>query len=527
MPKLSDIASAPREVKMVPNGHAGEEEPQLIAKPAPIAKVKPRFDGDICCIGLGSVWECMFPLLVKHLDLDLTKVVLVDMLDRRKVIQQWIDAGCRFEQEQVLPENFEAFMEDHFEPGDLCIDLAYDISCVEILQWCRDNEVLYINTSIEEWDFTDGFDKRDAEEKSLYARRQEIDAIMHEWTGGEATAVLEYGANPGLISAFAKQGIRDLAKKKKVEFNGDYAELARKLKVKVMIDTERDTQRMTRPRESGEFVGTWSCCGLLEEATSPAELGWGTHEGKPPVDATVPDHGPKNQIFLHTMGMNTRVRGFVPPPHDADYADEVGDNKTEPISADGQIMGVLIRHGEAYTISDFFTTEDGKYRPTVYYCYMPCDATQASLQELRANDYKPLCQQRIAYENEIEYGSDVLGIMIGGYDDEHVWWCGSSLCIEDARKLIPLQNATSIQVAIGFTAAICYAIENPNEGVINPEDIPEEYILKIAKPYLGEFISKEYSWTPVDNNTNYFPERKECDPDEKNIWKFANFLDRQ
>jgi homospermidine synthase len=525
MPKLSDISTS--NVKMVSNGHEGEEEPQLIAKPAPIAKKTVKFDGNVVCIGAGSVWECMFPLLVKHLDLDLSKVTIIDMLDRKPVLKNWIDAGATFEQIQIVPENFEEVMENHFAAGDLCIDLAYDICCIEILQWCRDNEVLYINTSIEEWDYTDGFDSRSSYDKSLYARRQEIDAVMHEWNGGETTAVLEYGANPGLISAFMKQGLMDLAKSEGVKFKGDFAELARDLGVKVVLDTERDTQRMIRPRESGEFVGTWSCLGLLEEATSPAELGWGTHEGKPPIEATVPSKGPKNQIFLHQMGMNTRVRGFVPPPIDADYLDEGGDEKTEPISADGQIMGVLIRHGEAYTISDFLTTKDGKYRPTVYYCYMPCDATQASLQELRANDYKPLCQQRIAYEHEIEYGSDVLGVMIGGYDDEHVWWCGSSLSIEDARKLAPLQNATTLQVAAGIVSAICWMIENPNEGVVNPEDIPHEYILKNAKPYLGDFISKEYEWTPVDNATNYFPERKELDVDEKDIWKFSNFLDRQ
>ena len=521
-PSMSNVP-----VHMVNNGHAGEEEPRLIAKPAPIAAHKVKFDGHVVCVGCGSVWECAFPLLVKHLDLDLRNVTLVDMLDRRKVLQEWLDKGATFEQIQVLPENFEGFMSDHFRPGDLCIDLAYDIACTDILKWCRDHHVLYINTSIEEWDYTDGFDERDSYDKSLYARRMEIDAIRGEWKGGETTAVLEYGANPGLISAFMRQGLLDLADELDVEFSGDFAELARDLGVKVVLDTERDTQRMTRPREVGEFVGTWSCLGLLEEATSPAELGWGTHETEIPDHATIPKKGPKNQIFLHHMGLNTRVRGFVPPAHDANYNDEGQENKTETISCDGQIMGCLIRHGEAFTISRFLTTKDNKYRPTVYYCYMPCDATIASLQELRANDYKELPQQRIAYENEIEYGSDTLGVMIGGYDDEHVWWTGTQLSIIEARKLAPLQNATTVQVAIGVVAAICWLIEHPNEGIVDPEMIDHEYILKIAEPYLGSFISEEFDWDPLQSRTNYFPERDDADPNEDDIWVFQNFLDCQ
>jgi homospermidine synthase len=517
----------PQPPEIVPNGHEGEVEPKLPAQPAPVAIKQHDFANRVVCIGTGSVFECMFPVLISHLNLNMAQVTLIDMLDRTEVLQNWIDEGATFEQIQIVKENFEEVMNSHLSEGDLCIDLAYDISCIEILKWCRDNKVMYINTSIEEWDFTDGgFDKRSAYDKSLYARRMEINALLKGWPKNATTACLEMGANPGLISTFAKKGLMDLAKAKKKKFNGDFAELARDLGVKVVLDTERDTQIVLQPREPGEFIGTWSCLGLLEEATSPAELGWGTHEGEPPMGATVPAVGPKNQIFLHQMGMNTRVRGFVPPTDEMKKTQATGEDKTEPISQNGQIIGVLIRHGEAYTISDFLTTKDGKYRPTVYYCYLACDSTMASLQELRANDYKCLPRQRIAYDNDISGGADTLGCMIGGYDDKHVWWCGSSLNIEDACNLVPLQNATTVQVAIGVVSAICWMLENPTAGIVDPEDIDHEYILKVAKPYLGNFISKEFEWSPVKDNTVYFPERKDLKIDTKNIWSFSNFLDQ-
>jgi homospermidine synthase len=117
-------------------------------------------------------------------------------------------------------------------------------------------------------------------------------------------------------------------------------------------------------------------------------------------------------------------------------------------------------------------------------------------------------------------------VMIGGYDNKHVWWTGTSLNIEDARKLCPLQNATTIQVAIGVVAGVCWMLENPNRGVVRPEDLDTEFVLKLAKPYLGSFISQEYEWTPAKNYVNSYGERIDAELDKKELWCFGNFLER-
>lgn len=153
----------------------------------------------------------------------------------------------------------------------------------------------------------------------------------------------------------------------------EWNKLAQVLGVKVIHISERDTQISCKPKQVQEFVNTWSPEGLYEEGVAPAELGWGTHERTLPAHAVVhPDgSGPQNQILLKTKGMNTFVRSWVPHP-------------TEPVGQD--IVGMVIRHGEAYTISDYLTVRNDKgeavYRPTVHYAYCPCDATIASLQEV-------------------------------------------------------------------------------------------------------------------------------------------------
>ena len=58
------------------------------------------------------------------------------------------------------------------------------------------------------------------------------------------------------------------------------------------------------------------------------------------------------------------------------------------------------------------------------------------------------------------------------------WWTGSVLSIEESRRLVPHQNATTMQVAISVVAAALWMVENPRRGVCVPDDLPHEYILE-------------------------------------------------
>ena len=180
------------------------------------------------------------------------------------------------------------------------------------------------------------------------------------------------GRIPGLISHFTKQALLDIAERALADrkFSGAQAEqiahhaaarefnhLAHQLGVKVIHCSERDTQITDRPKEVNEFVNTWSVEGFREEGTTTAEMGWGTHEKELPALAFEHSDGPRSQICLARMGINTFVASWVPPDH--------------------HIVGMVVRHGEAFTITEKLTVwEDGKavYRPTVHYAYCPCDS---------------------------------------------------------------------------------------------------------------------------------------------------------
>jgi homospermidine synthase len=340
-----------------------------------------------------------------------------------------------------------------------------------------------------------------------------------KWKEKGPTAVIEHGANPGLISHFVKQGLIDIAKAavdekklkgKKAELvtglasEGKFNHLARALGVKVIHCSERDTQITDVPKQIDEFVNTWSIEGFREEGTTTAELGWGTHEKELPKYAFQHKEGPKNQICIARMGMNTWVRSWVP-------------NYT--------INGMVVRHGEAFTISDKLTVWEGKkavYRPTMHYAYCPCDEAIVSLNELRGYNYKLQPKLRIM-NDEITKGADILGALIMGHAFNS-WWVGSDLTIEESRRLVPHQNATTMQVAISVVAATMWMIENPQEGVKVPDELPHTYVLGVSMPYLGKFISTRSDWTPLRDYNNAFSGFNKPDFDKKDPWQFKNFL---
>ena len=65
--------------------------------------------------------------------------------------------------------------------------------------------------------------------------------------------------------------------------------------------------------------------------------------------------------------------------------------------------------------------------------------------------------------DEITSGSDILGALLMGHA-YNSWWTGSDLSIEESRRLVPHQNATTMQVAISVVAAAHVDDREPARG---------------------------------------------------------------
>lgn len=478
-----------------------------------------KFEGRLLVIGCGSVSQCAIPLILKLIEMPANKVTIMDFVDNRHRVKDALDKGVKYVMDRVTEENYRELLKKYVGPGDMIIDLAWNIDCIAIVQWCRDNKVLYANTSVEEWNPYKDIERNDPTRYTLYARHMELRTKIDMANNNNyTTTICDHGANPGLVSHFTKHaliGIADKILKEKKDdprkFNlekalqgKNFAKLAQLEDVKTIHISERDTQITDKPKEVNEFVNTWSIEGFFEEGVAPAELGWGTHERYVPENAFFHKVGPKNQICLTSLGMNTWVRSWVPC---------------------GEITGMVIRHGEAFSISDRLTVWEGGnavYRPTVHYAYCPSNAAINSLHELEMRQFRLQEKQRIM-SDEIIDGRDELGVLVMGHDFKS-WWCGSLLDIHETRRLVPHQQATTLQVAISVVAAAMWMIKNPQRGFLLPDDIDHEFILKIATPYISPFVSEAVDWTPLKNMNTKFTKFDIKKPKDEDVWQFTTFL---
>jgi len=460
------------------------------------------YAGRIVMVGCGSIGQGALPLLVRHIDMPRENITIVTAEERgREVAEEY---GIEFRVAPLTRDNYRDILKPLLQPGDFLLNLSVDVSSVELIQLAQERGALYLDTCIEPWlgGYTDP--TLSPSERSNYALRESALKLVPQYQGGP-TAVLAHGANPGLVSHFVKEALLDIARDTghKVRTPRDrvgWALLARDLGVKVIHIAERDTQVATAPKRPGEFVNTWSVDGFVGEGRQPAELGWGTHERHFPEDARRHEFGCDAAIYLMRPGAATRVRTWTP--------------------LEGPFHGFLVTHNESISIADYYSLVDGgtvRYRPTVHYAYHPCDDAVLSLHELAGKNWTLQADKRLMM-NEIARGVDELGVLLMGHA-KGAYWYGSRLSIDEARRLAPYNNATSLQVTVAVLAGMVWAIENPRAGVIEADYLDHRRIMEIARPYLGEVLGVYSDWNPLVDRGQLFPEPVDAtDP-----WQFKNF----
>lgn len=466
--------------------------------------------GPIVMIGFGSIGRGTLPLIERHFKFDRSRFVVIDPSDEDRGLLD--ERGIRFIQQGVTRENYRDLLAPLLTAGGgqgFCVNLSVDTSSLAIMELCREIGALYIDTVVEPW-IGFYFDKaKGPGDRANYALRETVLEARRKSPGGP-TAVSCCGANPGMVSWFVKQALLDLKRDLKMEgaepsSRDEWAALAHRLGVKGIHIAERDTQRANTPKPADMFVNTWSVEGFVSEGLQPAELGWGTHEKWVPANARTHETGCQAAIYLMQPGANTRVRTWTPTA-EAHY-------------------GFLVTHNESISIADYFTVHgsDGKavYRPTCHYAYHPCDDAVLSLHEMFGKEGERQADWKILDEKEIVDGRDELGVLLYGHA-KNAYWFGSRLSIEETRKLAPYQNATGMQVTSAVLSGMVWALENPEAGIVEADDLDFRRCLEVQRPYLGPVEGHYTDWTPLHNRPGLFPE----DIDTSDPWQFRNVLVR-
>ncbi|HEX6362547.1 MAG TPA: saccharopine dehydrogenase C-terminal domain-containing protein [Albitalea sp.] len=458
------------------------------------------FAGRLVMLGFGCIGQGTLPLLLRHIALRPEQILVIDP-DKAalRLAQRY---GTRTLATRITPFNVRDVLLPQLAAGDFLLNLSVDVSSTALMRLCRERGALYLDTCIEPW--AGGYiDTSIAPAgRTNYALREEVLAQRRQ---RGPTAVITHGANPGLVSHFVKQALLDIARDTGVAVRTpasreEWAQLAMRLAIRTIHIAERDTQAGARRKAPGEFVNTWSVEAFVDEGCQPAELGWGTHERHFPPDGARHEHGPGASIYLQRPGAGTRVRTWTPLA--------------------GPIHGFLVTHSEAISIADYLTLGDPArpaYRPTVHYAYHPCDDAVLSLHELAGRNWRVQPDQRVM-KDEIESGRDELGVLLMGHA-RGAYWYGSQLAIEQARALAPHNSATSLQVTATVMAGVVWAMKHPDRDVLEPDELPFDAILPLARPYLGDVVGVYSDWTPLEGRSWLFPE----DVDVSDPWQFKNF----
>ncbi|MBI1180328.1 MAG: homospermidine synthase [Alphaproteobacteria bacterium] len=469
-----------------------------------------RFDGPIVMIGFGSIGRGTLPLILRHIGCEPSQITVIDPEDtHRKMVES---EGANFVHAGVEQDGYRELLTPLLTAGPgraFMVNLSVDVSSVAMMELCKDTGALYVDTVAEPWlgFYTDT--KKSVSERSNYALREAVLDLRRRRPGGP-TAVNCCGANPGMVSWFVKQALLNLAADlgiaaDKPSSREEWAALMRRVGVKGIHIAERDTQRARTPKPKGIFVNTWSVEGFVSEGLQPAELGWGTHEKALPPEGRTHEGGCGAAVYLLRPGAGTRVRSWTP-------------------TAQAQ-HGFLVTHNESISIADYFTVrENGAavYRPTCHYAYHPCDDAVLSLHEMAGSAWQPQQDWIILDEHDIVDGIDELGVLLYGHD-RNAYWYGSQLSIEETREIAPFQNATGLQVTSAVLAGMVWALENPEAGIVEADEVDFERCLEVQLPYLGPVVGVYTDWTPLDHRENgLFPD----DYDAEDPWQFANVIVR-
>ena len=452
-------------------------------------------------VGCGSIGQTVLPLILRDLAVPSDRVTVLTADARGSDIAAGL--GVRFLVAPLTPENHRAVLGSLIGPGDFLLNLSVEVASLALLRLAAEIGALYLDTGIEPWPggYTDpGLSPA---ERSNQAFREQALALRRTIGPGQPTAVICQGANPGLVSQLLKAAGLDLARALGLEPGPPvaaegWARLFRDLGIRTIHIAEHDSQVTRTPRSAGEFVGTWSVDGFLGEGAQPAELGWGTHEPDLPADGRR-HGGDAPGIYLLHPGVDVRVRSWAP--------------------AAGPFVGYLVTHMELLSIAAHLTLREGGrvvYRPTVHYAYCPCPDSLLSLHELLAHGFAPQARQRILGA-DIVHGQDELGLLLAGHP-RGAYWFGSQLTIAAARAIVPHANATALQVAAGILGGIAAAIDQPELGLVEPEELDFRRVLAVARPYLGRVLGVWSDWTPLTGRGRLFPEA--LDPTDP--WRFAN-----
>ncbi|OHT04176.1 hypothetical protein TRFO_28405 [Tritrichomonas foetus] len=416
--------------------------------------------------GFGAVAQTTFKLIAKHLPI--SEYLLID---GRQLSEKELEITKGYKVTTVVRTfNNDTLEEGAFElikDDDMVFDFFGCADSLQIIRACtRHKNVLYLNACLEEW-----------EELELPSGYQLYERMYNfrKTCPNKATACIDAGANPGIITHFAilatfhmaqsaiDRKVHDADKIKELLDKKDVAGLATQLQVDALHISEIET---IEPADEKLFEGatcnSWCVPSFHDEWMKASEVSIGTSdredltkEGYSPV----PESVPQSTLIPFPLHLKTACPNFT-------------------------FTGRCVRHPETLEISKVFHDTKTGHVPTVAFVYHP---SRLPLQSMRQPNWKTLPKLIMSenYGGPLD-GAETMGAtLISAREDIPPRWYGSILSCQQARDVECIMNPTTLQVAASALAHMAVALKHPEQGICMPHDFDSEEIMEIAKPYLG------------------------------------------
>lgn len=386
-------------------------------------------------------------------------------VDRKRLFINLGGLDSNFINDKITKDNYEKYI-SLLNKGDYILDFAIDIKNLTILEKCLTLGIHYLFTADASWN-------PDPDWLSVHQHYIEYLKLKSKFTGSEATSIVAFGMNPGLVSLFAKQGIKDIVnldnspyvrrnrkRLNKLLNEGKYNLVAKKLKVTYIQEIDNDDQEVSINYDGDTLYSTWNPWAFFYETISSPEVALGT----------------KKEYLAYGKIFDCDAKDLFVGLYKSGY-----EYPETTYSPQGSITGHISTHEEIFTIRKFFTYHN--YKPSVYFVYSPCNYAIASIKDCKK---RQLSRSHLITKDEIVSGGESVGVIIRGKRFKTRYF-GNYLKTTDIEE-----TATILQVSAGAFSSFKYMLNHPNEGMLFPEELDEEEVLATAKKYLKEYISTEY-----------------------------------
>ena len=455
--------------------------------------------------------KSFFEKLSKEIKFDEKKYYVITM-DKYE-FEAYINLGglvSNFINTEVKKDNFKEVFGKYLEEGDILIDFADSVGTRDILRWCAENNIMYINTGETDWSdnwyciLRENLLKNKIKEE--FKNRKDINKYP---------IVLQHGNNPGLVSHFVKAGIEYIVKHqfmtnkeyKKLLKENKFNILAKKLGIKMVHVNDIDLQKVKNDFKDDLLFSPWCIDSFWFEMLSEATMNFGTHEK---FDNT--------NIFKQF----DEEHGFI------EFKKLAVDVKCHTYYPYGEFDGYLVPHEETITIANSLEVKDDEeiYRPSVMFLYSPCDYAVKFLKESKVSEFDPTLpntiqvegtkktlvrgymypdKTEIIYKEHIKEGTEYVGVLLIGDNFKPVW-IGNRIEMNYLYKKQDSywQTPTITPVAMSALAAVCWMLKNKDKGGIYfPDDILEyKDIIKFAEKYISKTIYKTFDKKKIEENLN-------------------------